>query len=392
VRAALIYLLFALTCSALIVFQQGLLAQSILRTNPADTRSDLSDALSTEEWKRVDRGVERALAWLAQQQNPDGSFPTREQGQPAVTSLCVMAFLSAGHQPDVGIHGRRLNRAIDFALECQQPSGLFSYVAPENAHVHQGASHAATYNHAIAGLMLTEAYGQVDRERSARIEKAVNAALRMTIRLQVEPEKDNAIDAGGWRYLWKPGSFTPSDSDLSVTGWHLMFLRSAKNAQFEVPDSLVTGGVKYVERCFDAEQGGFMYGLVGVDRYVSRGTMGVGALSLALGGKHNTPMARQVGDWLLRRPFAVYGETTNSHDRFHYAAYYCSNAMAQLGGHYWREMFPTLANTLLDNQAPEGYWASESGGGDHIYGPVYPTALSVLTLTPAYQLLPIYQR
>ena len=95
-----------------------------------------------------------------------------------------------------------------------------------------------------------------------------------------------------------------------------------------------------------------MYGLVGVDRYVSRGTMGVGALSLALGGKHNTPMARQVGDWLLRRPFAIYGETTNSHDRFHYAAYYCSNAMAQLGGNYWREMFPTLATTLLDNQRP----------------------------------------
>src|SRR5688572_14026109 len=109
-----------------------------------------------------------------------------------------------------------------------------------------------------------------------------------------------------------------------------MFLRSAKNAQFDVPDTMVTEAVRYVERCFDAQQGGFLYGLVGVDRYVSRSTMGVGALSLSLGGKHNTAMARQVGDWILQNPFDVYGQVTNSHDRFHYAAYYCSNAMAQL--------------------------------------------------------------
>jgi hypothetical protein len=369
----------------------AVLAQTVQRANPADVRSELSDALSAEEWRRVDGAIERALAWLATQPNADGSFPTREQGQPAVTSLCVMAFLSAGHQPGVGEYGERLNRSIDFVLECQQPSGLFSYLTPENRHVHQGASHTATYNHAIAGLMLTEAYGQVDRVRSGKIEAAVNSALRMTARLQREPTKDAVVDTGGWRYLWKPGSFTPSSSDLSATGWHLMFLRSAKNAQFEVPDQLVADAVKYVERCFDADQGGFLYGLVGVDRYVSRSTMGVGALSLSLGGKHNTAMARRVGDWLLQNPFDVYGEVTNFHDRFHYGAYYCSNAMAQLGGNYWRQFFPVLAKTLLDNQSPEGAWNSESGE-DAMYGPAYPTALSVLTLTPAYQLLPIYQR
>jgi hypothetical protein len=65
--------------------------------------------------------------------------------------------------------------------------------------------------------------------------------------------------------------------------------------------------------------------------------------------------------------------------------------MAQLGGHYWRQSFPTLAKTLLDAQSPDGSWLAESGE-DGIYGSAYPTALSVLTLTPAYQLLPIYQR
>ncbi len=72
-----------------------------------------------------------------------------------------MAFLACGHQPGDGKYGDNLNRAINFVIGCQQPDGLFSYVVPENYHVHQGASHTATYNHAIAVLMLCEVYGQV---------------------------------------------------------------------------------------------------------------------------------------------------------------------------------------------------------------------------------------
>jgi hypothetical protein len=352
----------------------------------------LTEALTASEWERVDRAVERALAWLATQQQADGSFPTRDVGQPAITSLCVMAFLSAGHQPGEGRYGERLNRAIDFVLDCQQSDGLLSYVAPEAAHVHQGASHTATYNHPIAGLMLTEAYGQVSRERSARIEQAVKTALQVTALHQKTPQKVDPRDVGGWRYLRSIGG---SRSDMSVTGWQLMFLRSAKNAQFEIPEDVVAAAVKYVESLFQPDQGAFFYGHIGGnDRYASRGTMGVGALSLALAGKHQTEMARRVGEWLLDNPFDVYGATNHRYDRFHYSAYYCSNAMAQLGGEYWRKFFPTLANTLMDAQSPEGFWAYEinSQGEDTQYGPCYPTALSVLTLTPAYQLLPIYQR
>jgi hypothetical protein len=378
---------FALPLLVIGALHQGLLAQAIQRATPAGVRTELSDALSQQEWRRVDRAVERALDWLATQQNPDGSFPTREPGQPAITGLCVLAFLSAGHQPGVGAYGERLNRAIDFVLECQQPDGVFTYLVPQTRHVHQGASHTATYNHAIAGLMLTEVYGQVSQERSVKIEQAVRTALTVTGRWQEEP-KDAPQDQGGWRYLYSIGT---SGSDLSVTGWQLMFLRSARNAEFDVSEKVVVGAVRYIESLYQP-QGEFYYGHISSnDRYASRGMMGVGALSLALAGQHQTEMARRVGDWLLERPFDTYGATNHHYDRFHYSAYYCSNAMAQLGGDYWRRFFPTLASTLLEAQAPDGSWPAESGE-DGMYGPAYPTALSVLTLTPAYQLLPIYQR
>jgi hypothetical protein len=352
--------------------------------------SNLTDAMPPAEWERVDQGVAKALAWLAGQQQPSGAFPTLDHGQPAITSLCVMAFLSAGHQPGEGKYGEAINRAIDFALECQKPSGLFCYPEPTNVTIRW----AANYNHAITGLMLCEAYGQTSRVRSERIKAAVDLALKETARQQHDPPKIDPRDIGGWRYLH---TLSTSRSDMSLTAWQLMFLRSAKNAQFEIPDDekMVTAGLKYIESLFQPDQGVFFYGHSSADnnndRYASRGMMGAGILSLSLAGEHQTEMARRAGDWLLDRPFDKYGATMHRYDRFHYSAYYCANAAAQLGGEYWKKMFPMISKTLLDAQAPAGNWPSEQGG-DQQFGSCYPTALSVLTLTPGYQLLPIYQR
>src|ERR1700722_2443554 len=100
---------------------------------PAKTKA-LADALSPAKWKEVESAVDRALARIASQQLPDGSFPTLPSAHPAVTSLCVMAFLSRGHQPGTGPYGQQLNRAIDFVISCQRPDGLFSYAEPGPYH------------------------------------------------------------------------------------------------------------------------------------------------------------------------------------------------------------------------------------------------------------------
>ena len=81
-------------------------------------------------------------------------------GQPAVTSLSVMAFLSRGHQPGNGPYGDRLNRAIDFVLSCQLPNGLISLQTNDPSDPLETAQYAAVYNHAISGLMLGEVYGR----------------------------------------------------------------------------------------------------------------------------------------------------------------------------------------------------------------------------------------
>ena len=363
------------------------------QVSKATAPKPLAAVLPPAKWQQVENSVDRALAWIASQQAADGSFPTLPQGQPAVTSLCVMAFLSRGHQPGLGPYGQRINRAIDFVLSCQKSDGLITFQPPGPVHEDQGASHTAVYNHAISGLMLGEVYGQVSGQRAKAVKQAIERALQFSRQLQLRPKPTS--DKGGWRYLRRL-VLTGVDSDLSVTGWHLMFMRSAKNAEFDVPQAYVDDAIAYVRRLWDEQTGMFNYALSGGGGFGAKRAMtGAGILSLSMAGQHQTPMALAAGDWLLKHPYRRFGELTSARDRFFYGAYYCSQAMAQLGGRYWEQFFPPLADALVSGQAPDGSWPPEiyqGGPTEAIFGNVYTTALAVLSLTPPYQLLPVYQR
>jgi hypothetical protein len=124
----------------------------------------------------------------------------------------------------------------------------------------------------------------------------------------------------------------------------------------------------------------------------SRGMTGAGILSLSLAGQHQTPMAQAAGEWLLAHPFRQVGELNGQNDRSFYSMYYCSQAAMQLGGRYWEGIYPPIVNVLVRAQNPDGSWPQEYGSGDGVFGRCYSSALAVLALTPAYQLLPVYQR
>jgi hypothetical protein len=352
----------------------------------------LAAVLPPAKWQQVENAVDRALAWMATKQAADGSFPTLPAGQPGVTSLASMAFLSRGHQPGFGPYGQRINRAIDYVLSCQAANGLITFLTPGPVHEDKEASHTAVYNHAISGLMLGEVYGQVSGQRAKAAKQAIERALQFSRQLQLRPKLP--ADKGGWRYLRV--NHTGIESDLSVTGWQIMFLRSAKNAEFDVPQAHVDEAMAYVRRCWDSSSGAFSYDTeVGGVTLDTRAMVGAGILSLSLGGQHQTSMALAAGDWLLKHPYRQFGDLVSSRDRFFYGAYYCSQAMAQLGGHYWEQFFPRLTEALLSGQTAAGSWPPEvdrGGGSEAIFGTVYSTSLAVLSLTPPYQLLPVYQR
>jgi hypothetical protein len=371
--------------------------------SPRDAASRLSrrddspaNILSPAEWERVNRAVDRALRWLASQQQPDGSFPTLDLGQPGVTCLCTLAFMAHGHLPGEGPYGAHLERATEYALRCQKENGLIALLGPDGPQISRGIDHdtgsAASYNHGISSLTLSELYGTTRLKNADRLQRAILRSLRTTLEMQRWP-KQREIDYGGWRYV---DDFNHEDSDLSITGWQLMFLRSARNAGFDVPKQAIDDAVAYVRRTYSHQYGAFMYAAGDVD-HRSRGMAGAGILALAHAGYHNAPEAQQSGKWVLQYPFDNYNTIepfTQSwkNDRYHYGLFNCCQAMYQLGGHYWETFFPPVVATLLANQQADGSWPVENHQHDAKFGNAYTTALVLLTLGAPNQLLPVYQR
>jgi hypothetical protein len=168
-----------------------------------------------------------------------------------------------------------------------------------------------------------------------------------------------------------------------------MFMRSAKNAGFEVPKEFVDEAMVFVRGCFEPRRGTFIYGHSSIDGHPTCGVAGGGILSLALGGEHNTEMAQRAGRWILTQSFDRYNVGLGP---YHYGAYYASQAMFQLGGQYWERFYRNMAPALVQFQRDDGSWDIERNVNGNAFGRCYTTSLSVLALTPPYQLLPIYQR
>jgi hypothetical protein len=366
--------------------------QTVDRTVDAATR-----VLTPQEWARLDNSVARALTWLAGQQQPDGSFPTLDTGQPGVTCLCMLAFMAHGHLPGEGPYGEKLKRASAYALSCQKPNGLVTLIGPEGPRISRDIHHdigsTCAYNHGISSLTLSELYGATAREDAEHLKDAILLALGATLEMQRWP-KDREVDLGGWRYI---DNFDDKDSDLSITGWQLMFLRSARNAGFDVPEDSIEDAVSYVRRTFTSRYGAFCYVADESIDFRSRGMAGAGILALAHAGYHNAPESTRSGDWILQHDFNDYNQIEPflqdwKNDRYHYGLFNCCQAMYQLGGRYWQRFYPDTVKTLLANQQADGSWPAENHHHDAQFGNAYTTALVLLTLGAPNQLLPIYQR
>ena len=359
---------------------------------------DPTSVLDEQQWKEVDESINRALKWLATQQEEDGSFPSIQNGQPGVTGLCMMAFLSQGHIPGEGEYGDQLKRALDFMISCQNRNGMLAAAVPDRENLSRAIAHqpgySSVYNHAIAGLVLSECYAMVGPDQTALIKPIIEKALEATCQMQDFRKDRKADDEGGWRYLH---DFDGVDSDLSVTGWQLMFLRSAKNAGFDVQEERIARALKYVHRCYIEERGTFSY-KVGFRLRTSRGMAGAGILALAHAGLHESPKAQKAGDYILKSGFHQYNELGKVQDynvigdRYHYGLLICSQAMYQLGGRHWREFFPPVAQLLIAKQKDDGSWPPEKIHKDAKYGNAYTTAVGVLSLSATNDLLPIFQR
>jgi hypothetical protein len=317
----------------------------------------------------ADRAVARGLAFLAAvQDKSDGAWSSYNGKNPAVTSLAVMAFLSAGHVPGEGKYGEAVERGVRWVLKRQRADGLIAE-ARDGGH--------AMYHHGIATLMLAEVAGMTD----GALAQEIRTKLAKAVKLILKAQRTDGDERGGWRYQVEH----VGGSDMSVTGWQLMALRAAKNVGCDVPAENIAEAVEYIRRSQDERTGGFRYM---PHSHVTIPCTGTGILALELCGKdyHRSPETLKAGGHLIRQE----NLPSWGNGYFFYSIYYGSQATFQLGGNYWEVYRPRLQEVLLRHQTANGSWGG--GNSDSMYGPSYCTAMAILALTVEYRYLPIYQR
>ena len=341
---------------------------AIAGLRPAPAQENQSRGMITPPTQEA---IDAALAYLARNQNPDGSFGTNQHvGNVAITSLAGLAFMSAGHQPGRGRYGDNVTKAVRNILT------LESKTHPGYLHNPRNAFHGPMYGHGFAALFLAEAHGMVnDRNLRDQLRGTLDRSIKLIINTQ------NA--QGGWRY--QPQK---SDADISVTICQIMALRAARNAGLTVPKKTADDCTAYVKSCQDRATGGFRYQPFGGPPGFARTAAGLCAFYSA--GTYEGPEVEKGLNYLMRfKPAGRGGFFGNPEVQIHYyyGHYYAAQAMWIAGGDYWKQWYPAIREELLASRNPgDGSWFNGQ------ICPHYCTAMSLIILQIPNNYLPILQR
>ncbi len=323
---------------------------------------------------RTDEAVDRALAFLASQQKPNGAIT--DAGNPhAMTALAILAAAATGHPPGtpdaIGVMARK---GLEYLLADgqQRPNGYY------------GGDGSRMYGHGIVTLTLAELLGMgPDAETDRRIQARLEKAIELILWSQDRKDRNDSQNFGGWRY--EPDS---RDSDLSVTIWQLMALRAAKNAGMDVPKEAIEKAVAYLRRTFkEVERRGQKAGGCGYQpgRGPTYTSASYGLLAMQVCGLYTAPEVEAAAAFLRQ-------EKLDWNDRFFlYGTYYYAQGMYQRGGEDALISRRNVEEVLLSKQNEDGSWQAPHGE-ERNAGRVYGTSMAVLALAVKYHYLPIYQR
>lgn len=247
--------------------------------------------------------VARGLKWLADQQQPDGSW---DGGQAAATGVTTaragIALLMEGSTPSTGKYAPQLRKAIDWFAAQQKDTG---HLAPAG----QRDLSNGIQSHAHGLLFLVCAHdAEGDPTRAKRVAKLVERAVTFAVACQVP--------AGAW------GRVEPSERTAGANGVQtcevLHALLAARKAGFEVPRDSVDRAVRWLERATN-DDGSVAYAAPPDGQRVRGGgtpDVTAGAAALALTGGAVRP--NQLPGWVrsTRRTLSNYERTLQQQNFF----------------------------------------------------------------------------
>lgn len=323
------------------------------RFGPQRAQSVLRNGGTTE----TEKAVLAALRWLKDHQLADGSWEGGYDAMPALATLC---FFGHGETADSPEFGATITKAVLYLTSTVGSNGI----------IHQ----PNMYCQGAVTLALAEAYGMT---QSPQVREPLDRAVSAIIASQ-KSAKTSKADIGGWRY--SPESDT---SDVSVSGWLIMGIKSARLAGISIDDEPFDKASKYLWNMYDPK-GGFGY----AGPAQGYATTAVGTLCQQFLGHY--------GDKRIHKALDFYKDKKADWSTGHgwnslYAWYYITQAMFQGGGTYWEHWNGTIRRTLVDHQDPDGHWDVPGNDPKCQYGPVFSTTLCCLMLEVYYRYLPLYQ-
>jgi len=324
-----------------------------------------------------EQAVALALAWLAQHQNPDGSWsfdhtkgPCQGRcqnpgnianGNNAATGLALLPFLGAGQSHRKGKYQRQVQAGLNYLTKAMKVDANGGSLLDEGMMYGQG----------ICANALCEAYGMTnDRELLVPAQEALNFIIYSQDKV-----------GGGWRYT--PGQ----PGDTSVAGWQLMALKSGKMAYLNVPEATMQGLSNFLNTV--QTESGSRYGYTGPNAGTPA-TTAIGLLCrMYLGWTKDNPALETGTQYLSQLGPSQRGNV--------YYNYYATQVMHQYGGERWEKWNGVMRDFYVDSQSKDGH---ETGswmfkGDDHGAergGRLYITCLCCMTLEVYYRYLPIYAK
>jgi hypothetical protein len=377
--------------------------QSLEGRNPRTREANLERLGGTP---KAEQAIKQGLQWLVRQQKTDGHWELHrilnEKGQDAqnypdgglstiktntgATALALMAFLGHGSTHQTGDHTEVVAKGLKWLRSTQDPAtGDLHDLRQEEGR------QPAFYAHAMGTIVLCEALALTsDNELKPSAERAVKYLLESQ-----HPQR------GGWKY--RPIS-KQMEGDLSVTGWALMALHTARMAGLEIQQEEFERASLFLDSVQARGSARYKYEPASPD---SKATAALTAEAL---------LCRQWLGWPKTFPQMMAGVKYVTSDenlpswtagrRNVYGWYYTSQMLHNLGGDDWNRWNTAVRDLVVKHQVTtgttkagldtRGSWNPNSppGTGEEYAdkaGRLYLTSLCILILETPYRHQPVFE-
>ncbi len=324
---------------------------------------------------RSEAVVAMALKWLADHQNPDGSWSFDHRSGPCngrcrnpgsfsgarngATAIALLPFLGAGITHKEGKYKQNVEDGLYYLLRSMN-------VARDRGSFHDQGN---MYSHGLATIALCEAYAMTqDRGLRDPAQHAINF-----IQFAQDPY------GGGWRYTVK------QKGDTSVVGWQIMALKSGYMGYLIIDPKVITNSIRFLDSV--QTERGAAYGYQSPGESIT--TTAIGLLCrMYLGWEMDHPALEQGVQYLAGKG----PSQTNL-----YYDYYATQVLFHFTegqGPMWQQWNNKLREYLIGTQLTQDHEKGSWFVSDpHVLsgGRLYCTAMSTMILEVYYRHMPIYQ-